>query len=113
MEGRLKRDVLGCTQYALEAVEGFHPHFTSPPLLALPGQHFCTPSQGKNNCFIDQEVEALLSKGAIEEVPLSPPPLCYISPIFLIPKKRGYTPNFELKGAVRGAPRHPLLPHGD
>jgi hypothetical protein len=34
-------------------------------------------------------VEALLSKGAIEEVPLSPPPPCYISPIFLIPKKSG------------------------
>jgi hypothetical protein len=34
-------------------------------------------------------VEALLAKGAIEEVPLSPPPLSYISPIFLIPKKDG------------------------
>jgi hypothetical protein len=34
-------------------------------------------------------VEALLSKRAIEEVPLSPPPPCYISPIFLILKKSG------------------------
>jgi hypothetical protein len=81
------RDVLGCTQYVLEAVEGFRPHFTSPPPLALPGLHFCTPSQGKNNRFIDQEVDVLLSKEAIEEGPFFPPPLCYISPIFLIPKK--------------------------
>jgi hypothetical protein len=34
-------------------------------------------------------VEALLSKVAIEEVLLSPPSPCYISPIFLIPKKSG------------------------
>jgi hypothetical protein len=34
-------------------------------------------------------VEALLSKGAIEEVPLFPSPLCYISSIFLVPKKSG------------------------
>jgi hypothetical protein len=70
MEGRLKnfspllKDVLGCTPYALEAVMGFRPYFTSPPPLALLGPHFCTPSQGKNDHFIDQEVEALLSKGA-------------------------------------------------
>jgi hypothetical protein len=83
------RDILGCTQYALEAVEGFCPHFTSLPPLALPGPQFCTPSQGKNNCFIDQEVDALLSKGAIEEVPLFPSPFCYISPIFLVLKKSG------------------------
>lgn len=70
----------------MEAVTGFRPHFTSPLPLALPGLHFCTPSQGRNDHFIDQEVEALLSKEAIEEVPLS---LSYISPIFLIPKKSG------------------------
>jgi hypothetical protein len=95
MGGRLKyffpfwRDILGCTQYALEAVEGFLPHFTFPPPLALPGPQCCTPFQGKNNPFVDQEVDALLSKGAMEEVPLFPPPLCYISPIFLVPKKSG------------------------
>jgi hypothetical protein len=101
--GRLKdfspfwKDVLGCTLYTLEAVTGFRLHFTSPPPLALPGPHFCTPSQGKNDHFIDKEVEALLSKGAIEEVPLSPPPQCYISPIFLIPKKGGMRPIVNLK----------------
>jgi hypothetical protein len=76
------KDVLGCTPYALEDLTGFCPHFTSSPPLAL-------PSQGKNDHFIDKEVEALLSKGAIEEVPLSPSLPCYISPIFLIPKKSG------------------------
>jgi hypothetical protein len=73
----------------LEAVEGFRSLFTSPPPLALPGPNFCTPSQGKNNIYINQEVEALLHKGAIEEVPLWPPPCSYISSIFLVPKKSG------------------------
>jgi hypothetical protein len=44
---------------------------------------------GKERHFIVEEVEALLSKGAIEEVALSPPPPSYVSPIFLIPKKDG------------------------
>jgi hypothetical protein len=57
--------------------------------LSLPGANFCTPSQGKNDIYIDQEVEALLHKGAIEEVPLRPPPHSYISSIFLVPKKSG------------------------
>jgi hypothetical protein len=72
----------------LEA-EGFRRHFTFPPPLSLPDADFCTPSQGKNDFYIDQEVEALLLKGAIEEVPLFPPPLSYISSIFLVLKKRG------------------------
>lgn len=56
----------------MEAVMGFRPHFTSSPPLAPPGPRFCTPSQGKNDHFVDEEVEALLTKGAIEEVPLFP-----------------------------------------
>jgi hypothetical protein len=64
MGGRLKdfspfwKDVLGCTPYALEAVTGFRPHFITLPPLALPGPHLCTPSKGKNDHFIDKEVEA-------------------------------------------------------
>ena len=70
---------------------GFPPSIhLPPPSLTLPGLHFCTPSQGKNNRFINQEVDALLSKGAIEEVPLFPPPLSYISSIFLVLKKSGF-----------------------
>jgi hypothetical protein len=42
--------------------------------LSLPGLKFESPSQGKNDHFIDEEVEALLAKGAIEEVPLLPCP---------------------------------------
>jgi hypothetical protein len=83
------RDVLGSTQYALEAMEGFRPHFTSPPPLSLPGAAFCSPSQGKNDFYIDQEVEDLLLKGVIEEVPLFPPPLSYISSIFIVLKESG------------------------
>jgi hypothetical protein len=60
-----------------------------PPALALLGTHFCTLSQDKKNFYINQEVEALLLKWAIEEVPLFPPPLSYISSIFLVPKKSG------------------------
>jgi hypothetical protein len=70
-------------------MEGFRLHFTSLPPLFLPGANFCTPSQGKNDIYIDQEVEALFHKGAIEEVPLRPPPHSYISSIFLVLKKSG------------------------
>jgi hypothetical protein len=38
---------------------------------------------------IDSEVAALIEKGAIEEVPLHPPPLSFISNIFLVQKKNG------------------------
>jgi hypothetical protein len=82
------KDVLNYS-FILEAVTGFNPQFTSPSPLSLPGLKFESPSHGKNDHFIDKEVEALLAKGAIKEVPLSPPPLSYISPIFLITKKDG------------------------
>jgi hypothetical protein len=93
--GRLKdfapfwRKSLDCSFFILEAVTGFRPQFTSPPPLSLPGISFEYPSQGKNDHYIDKEVEALLAKGAIEEVSLSPPPLSYISPIFLVSQKDG------------------------
>jgi hypothetical protein len=61
----------------------------SPPPLSCPGAAFSTPSQAANNPFIDAEVAALLEKGAIEEVPLDPPPPSFISNIFLVRKKNG------------------------
>jgi hypothetical protein len=45
--------------------------------------------QGANNPLIDIEVAALLEKGAIEDVPLHPPPPSFISNIFLVQKKNG------------------------
>jgi hypothetical protein len=101
----------------LQAVEGYHPPFTSPPPLAFPGACFSTPSQGANNPLIDSEVAALIEKGAIEEVPLHPPPLSFISNTFLVQKKNGKmrpvinlkklnaahleTPHFRLVGPPR------------
>jgi hypothetical protein len=73
----------------LQAVEGYYPPFTSPPPLSFLRERFSTPSQGSNNPLIDAEVAALLEKGAIEEVALHPPPLGYISNIFLVQKKNG------------------------
>jgi hypothetical protein len=70
-------------------VEGYRPPFTSPPPLSCPGEGFSTPLQGANNHLIDVEVEAMLSKGAIEEVPLLPPPPSFISTIFLVKTKNG------------------------
>jgi hypothetical protein len=83
------REVLETPPLLLQAVEGYRPPFTSPPPLACPGAAFSTPSQGANNPFIDVEVAALLEKGAIEEVPLDPPPPSFISNIFLVKKKNG------------------------
>jgi hypothetical protein len=73
----------------LQAVEGYHPPFTSPPLLSCPGVCFPTPLQEGNNSLIDIEVAALIEKGAIEEVLLHPPPPSFISNIFLVQKKNG------------------------
>jgi hypothetical protein len=73
----------------LQAMEGYHPPFTSPPPLSFPGVRFSTPSQGSNDPLIDAEVAALLEKGAIEEVALHPPPLGFVSNIFLVQKKNG------------------------
>jgi hypothetical protein len=83
------REVLETPPHLLQAVEGYRPLFTSPPPLACPGVAFSTLSQGANNPFIDAEVAALLKKGAIEEVPLVPPPPSFISNIFLVRKKNG------------------------
>jgi hypothetical protein len=96
--GRLKlfspfwRDVLGCTHYAHYTHYARRPWrdstLTSPPLHLLPCRvRTSALPQGKNNFYIDQEVEILLLKEAIEEVPLFPPLLSYISNIFLVPKK--------------------------
>jgi hypothetical protein len=75
--------------HLLHAVEGYHPPFTSPAPLACPGVGFSTPSLGAIDPFVDLEVEALLEKRAIEEVPLVPPPPSFISNIFLVKKKNG------------------------
>jgi hypothetical protein len=82
------REVLE-TPPLLQAVEGYRPPFMSPPPLACSGVNFSTPSQGANNHHIDLEVEAMLAKGAIEEVSLFPPPPSFISTIFLVKKKNG------------------------
>jgi hypothetical protein len=68
----------------------------SPPPRLFPCRaRTSAPPQGKNDFYIDQEVEVLLLKGAIEEVPLFPPPL---NSIFLVPKKcGGMRPILKLK----------------
>ena len=79
----------GCTPFILSMVRGYSPPFVSPPTLSLPEANFSTPSKGASNVFVDDEVQALLAKGAIEEVPLVPLPPSYISNVFLVPKKDG------------------------
>jgi hypothetical protein len=81
--------VLDTFPHLLQAVEGYHPPFTSPAPLSCPGVGFSTPSQEVNNPHIDIEVAALIVKGAIEEVPLHHPPPSFISNIFLVRKKNG------------------------
>jgi hypothetical protein len=73
------REVLESPPLLLQAVEGYRPPFTSPPPLTCPGAAFSTPSQDANNPYIDIEVAALIKKGAIEVVPLVPPPPSFIS----------------------------------
>ena len=69
--------------------EGLSSSLMSIPPLSFPGKNFSSPSQGINDPFFDEEVEALLLKGAVEVVPLDPPSLGYISRIFLVPMKSG------------------------
>jgi hypothetical protein len=59
------RKSLDCSPFILEAVTSFRPKFTSPLPLFLPGLKLESPSLGKNNHYIKEEVEALLAKGAI------------------------------------------------
>ena len=94
--GRLRRflpfwkEELETSSQLLQAVEGFSPPFTSQPPLSFPTGRFSTPSQGPlNDSLIDVEVAALLEKGAIEEVPLCPPSLGFVSNLFLVQKKNG------------------------
>jgi hypothetical protein len=70
-------------------VRGYSPPFVTPPPLTIPGELFSTSSKGSLDVFVDEEVQAMLGKGAIEVVPLDPPPPSYISSIFLVPKKDG------------------------
>ena len=84
------KEELETSPQLLQAVEGYHPPFTSQPPLSYPKRNFSTPSQGPFfDDLIDQEVAALLEKGAIEEVALHPPSLGYVSNIFLVQKKNG------------------------
>jgi hypothetical protein len=84
------KDELETSAQLLQAVEGYSPPFTSQPPLSFPKQRFSTPSQGPfNDALIDQEVAALIEKGAIEEVALHPPSLGFVSNIFLVQKKNG------------------------
>jgi hypothetical protein len=80
---------LETSPHLLQAVGGYHPPFTSPLPLAYKGAKFSTPSQGANDPLIDSEVADLIEKGAIEEVLLHPPPLGFISNIFLVQNKNG------------------------
>jgi hypothetical protein len=100
----------------LQAVEGYHPPFTTPPPLTCPGAAFSTPLQGANNPFIDAEVAALFEKGAIEEVPMDQPPPRFNNNIFLVKKKNGgMRPviTHQPQKAKRGTSRHSTLSHGD
>jgi hypothetical protein len=51
---------------------------------------FSSSSQGSVFRLIDSEVAALFGLGAIEEVELHPPPLGFISYVFLVQKKFGW-----------------------
>jgi len=84
------KEKLETSTQLLQAVEGYSPPFTTQPPLSFPTGRFSTPSQGAfNDGLIDIEVAALLEKGAIEEVPLCPPSLGYVSNLFLVRKKNG------------------------
>ena len=75
---------------------GYSIPFTHPPPIALPTEdaytHLHQPEHVK---VVDEEVVALLAKGAIEEV--SPTERGYFSKVFCVPKPVGWRPIINLK----------------
>ena len=87
---------LSPTNFILETLTGYLIPFTSPPLVQLPTESSFTILTNKSHAeLVTEEVDAMLAKGAIEEV--APSPGCY-SRLFVVPKKDGgWRPVINLK----------------
>ena len=87
---------IGAPPSVLDIVKGYCIPFTGRPPLSLPTDdsytHLRQPEHVK---VIDEEVEALLGKGAIEVV--SPKEPGYFSKMFVVPKPVGWRPIINLK----------------
>ena len=87
---------LSPTNFILETLTGYLIPFTSPPPVQLPTESSFTILTNKSHAeLVTEEVDAMLAKGAIEEV--APSPGCY-SRLFVVPKKDGgWRPVINLK----------------
>ena len=101
MGGRLRLhldawSLIGAPPSILEIVGGYRIPFNRPPPLSLPTEDSYTHlRQPEHVRVIDEEVEAVLLKGAIEEV--SPTEPGYFSKMFVVPKPVGWRPIINLK----------------
>jgi hypothetical protein len=74
----------------LRAVEDFHPPSTSRPPLRSRECAFRLPLKAPSSVSSIQRWQLCFELGAIEEVELHPPPLGFISYVFLVQKKVGW-----------------------
>ena len=75
---------LSPTNFILETLSGYLIPFTSPPPVQLPTESSFTILTNKSHAeLVTEEVDAMLAKGAIEEV--APSPGCY-SRLFVVLK---------------------------
>ena len=87
---------IGAPPSVLKIVDGYSIPFVRRPPLSLPTDDSYTHlSQPDHVRVIDEEVVALLGKGAIEEVPATE--LGYFSKMFVVPKPIGWRPIINLK----------------
>ena len=87
---------LSPTNFILETLTGYLIPFSSPPPVQLPTESSFTILTNKSHAeLVTEEVDAMLAKGAIEEI--APSPGCY-SRLFVVPKKDGgWRPVINLK----------------
>ena len=100
--GRLQHFVeewksIGAPESVLKIISGYSLPFVTQPPVSLPSTNsFTRLSQPELIRVVDEEVESLLNKGAIEEVPASEPG--YFSHLFCVPKPDGkWRPILNLK----------------
>lgn len=94
LAGRLRHCLLNWEKittdsWVLETVRGLRLNFVSPPVQTVFPQE--ASLSGDDRSLVTLEIQELLQKGAIHLVPPSQETPGFLSSLFLVPKKRGWS----------------------